>query len=94
MLTEMDFESNTRSILFTNHSELDQASAPATPFFSSTAACCSGFNAMPVSSMLDNNNMSLSLKQQAMLNQFVSIAGCSFEQACLLLNSSNWQYQV
>lgn len=40
----------------------------------------------------DPNN--LNLQQQAMLNQFVSIAGCSFEQAFYLLSASNWQYQV
>lgn len=41
-----------------------------------------------------NNSTSLTLKQQAMLNQFISIAGCSYEQAKSLLSSSNWQYQV
>lgn len=40
------------------------------------------------------NNTNLTLKQQAMLNQFISIAGCSYEQAKSLLTSSNWQYQV
>jgi hypothetical protein len=39
-------------------------------------------------------NTDLTLKQQAMLNQFISIAGCSYEQAKTLLTSSNWQYQV
>lgn len=36
----------------------------------------------------------LNLRQQDMLNQFISIADCSIEQACYLLSSSNWQYQV
>lgn len=40
-----------------------------------------------------NTNSNLTLKQQAMLNQFISIAGCSYEQAKSLLASSNWQYQ-
>jgi len=46
----------------------------------------------------NNNNMNssnnLNLQQQAMLNQFVSIAGCSFEQGLYLLSASNWEYQV
>ena len=41
-----------------------------------------------------NNNNNFTLKQQVMLNQFISIAGCSFEDAIQLLASSNWQYQV
>lgn len=36
----------------------------------------------------------LSLRQQVMLNQFVSITGCNYEQAIELLAASNWQYQV
>ena len=43
----------------------------------------------------DGTNMNnLNLNQQAMLNQFISIAGCSMDQAFHLLSSSNWQYQV
>lgn len=42
---------------------------------------------------ISNSNLNLNLQQQAMLNQFVSIAGCSLEQAFNLLESSNWQYQ-
>ena len=44
------------------------------------------------SSKVNANNFTL--KQQVMLNQFISIAGCSFEDAIQLLVSSNWQYQV
>jgi hypothetical protein len=40
------------------------------------------------------NNEDFTLKQQVMLNQFISIAGCSLEDAIKLLASSNWQYQV
>ncbi len=36
----------------------------------------------------------LNQEQQGMLNQFVSIAGCSYDEAYYLLSSSNWQYQV
>jgi hypothetical protein len=46
------------------------------------------------SSSISGNVNGLSLKQQVMLNQFVSIAGCSLEQASQLLSASNWQYQV
>lgn len=42
----------------------------------------------------DGNMNNLSLNQQAMVNQFISIAGCSIDQAFYLLSSSNWQYQV
>lgn len=45
----------------------------------------------------NNNNKydtNLSLKQQVMLNQLASIAGCSYEQAYQLLLTANWQYQV
>jgi len=43
----------------------------------------------------DGTNMNnLNLNQQAMLNQFISIAGCSMDQAFHLLSSSNWQYQA
>ena len=41
-----------------------------------------------------NHNNNLSLKQQVMLNQFISIAGCSYEDAIQLLITANWQYQV
>lgn len=56
-----------------------------------------GSNHLEEDNMADtsnNSNTNLNLQQQAMLNQFVSIAGCSFEQAFNLLSSSNWQYQV
>lgn len=36
----------------------------------------------------------LTLKQQVMLNQFTTFAGCSYEQSLQLLASSKWQYQV
>lgn len=42
----------------------------------------------------NNTSLNLNLQQQAMLNQFVSIAGCSFDQGLYLLSSSNWQYQA
>ena len=42
----------------------------------------------------NNNASSVSLRQQVMLNQFVSITGCTYEQALQLLISSDWQYQV
>jgi hypothetical protein len=41
-----------------------------------------------------NNTNTLALKQQVMLNQFISITGCSYEQSRHLLASSNWQYQT
>ena len=41
-----------------------------------------------------SNGSSVSLRQQVMLNQFISITGCSHEQALQLLISSDWQYQV
>ncbi len=47
-----------------------------------------------LTSTSDFNNNNLNLKEQALLNKFVSIAGCSFEQAYILLSSANWQYQV
>ncbi len=40
------------------------------------------------------NNSKLSLKQQVMINQFMSITGLTFEQSLHLLASTNWQYQV
>ena len=40
------------------------------------------------------NNSKLSLKQQVMINQFMSITGLTFEQSLHLLASANWQYQV
>ncbi len=43
---------------------------------------------------INNNTSNLTLKQQAMLNQFVSISGVSYEEALRFLVSSNWQYQV
>lgn len=36
----------------------------------------------------------LSLNQQVMLNQFMSITGCTYEQSLGLLDTSDWQYQV
>lgn len=36
----------------------------------------------------------LSLKQQVMLNQFMSITGCCVDQSIQFLTSTNWQYQV
>lgn len=36
----------------------------------------------------------LTLNQQVMLNQFISITGCTYEQSLVLLESSDWQYQV
>lgn len=57
--------------------------------------------------MLDNNNENnanfdannnliskLNLKQQVMMNQFMSITGCTIEQSIHLLASTNWQYQI
>ena len=41
-----------------------------------------------------SNGSGVSLRQQVMLNQFVSITGCTYEQALQLLISSEWQYQV
>jgi len=41
-----------------------------------------------------NNSVNLNLQQQAMLNQFVSITGSTFDQAYYLLSLSNWQYQA
>jgi hypothetical protein len=43
---------------------------------------------------INNNTTNLTLKQQAMLNQFMSISGVSYEEALRFLVSSNWQYQV
>ena len=43
---------------------------------------------------INNNTKSLTLKQQAMLNQFMSISGVSYDEALGFLVSSNWQYQV
>lgn len=54
---------------------------------------CDNNNNMNVNSN-HTNGLNLNLQQQAMLNQFVSIAGCSFDQGLYLLSSSNWQYQV
>ena len=42
----------------------------------------------------NNNTNGLALKQQVMLNQFISITGCSVEQSRHLLASANWQYQT
>ena len=42
----------------------------------------------------NNNTNGLTLKQQVMLNQFISITGCSVEQSRHLLASANWQYQT
>jgi hypothetical protein len=42
----------------------------------------------------NNNYNSLSLKQQVMINQFMSITGCCCEQSIEFLRSTNWQYQV
>ena len=50
--------------------------------------------AMESAKFSTTNNSNLSLKQQVMLNQLISIAGCSFEDGIQLLVSSNWQYQV
>lgn len=46
------------------------------------------------SNVNDYNMNNLNLQQQAMMNQFVSIAGCSFDQALYLLSSNKWQYQA
>jgi predicted metal-binding protein len=41
-------------------------------------------------SSIDN----LTLKQQVMINQFVCITGCRFEETVNLLETSNWNYQM
>jgi hypothetical protein len=42
----------------------------------------------------NNTSVNLSLKQQLVLNQFMSITGCCCEQSVEFLTSTNWQYQV
>lgn len=34
------------------------------------------------------------LRQQAMINQFVNVAGCAVDQAKKLLQAGNWQFEV
>jgi hypothetical protein len=46
------------------------------------------------SSELMSDSDALSLKQQLILNQFMSITGCCCEQSIEFLTSTNWQYQV
>lgn len=41
-----------------------------------------------------NDFSGLNSEQQAMLQQFMSIADCGAEQAAFLLSNSNWQYQT
>lgn len=35
-----------------------------------------------------------SLREQVMINQFVSVAGCAREQAKQLLQAAHWQFEV
>lgn len=34
------------------------------------------------------------LRQQALINQFVNVAGCAVDQARKLLQAGNWQFEV
>ncbi|CAB4006482.1 UBA-like domain-containing 2 [Paramuricea clavata] len=34
------------------------------------------------------------LRQQAMINQFVNVAGCAVDQAKKLLQAGNWQFET
>lgn len=48
------------------------------------------------SSLHDESSLmsNLNLKQQVMLNQFMSITGTNLEQSIQILQSTNWQYQT
>ena len=83
----MDFRSN--AFDYRHHTQKREPAPSHPPISHSTS-----INLSDHEMLKENSLLNLSLKQQIILNQFVSIAGCSHEQALSLLSASNWQYQV
>ncbi|CAG2117144.1 unnamed protein product [Medioppia subpectinata] len=70
-----------------NHQLRDKTSCDSSHTF---ATIC-----LPITSNTSNTSFAMdSLREQVMINQFVSAAGCARDQAIQLLQSTHWQFET